>query len=145
MPPSLGASCTPRFAISVASLLDCSTNQLVITAKQENKILYRTENTPLNASILLTVCASKERIRSIRADQANGRSTNHSASAASRRRESLKAECADHRPWKSILPISTFPRHDHDEDEYLLKPAGLRDTHSEGKVKQIDVNATNRM
>ena len=51
------------------------------------------------------------------------------------------------RPWESILPISTFPRHDQDEDEdeYLLKPAGLRDTHSEGKVKQIDVNATNRM
>jgi hypothetical protein len=39
-----------------------------------------------------------------------------------------------YRPWKSILPISTFPRHDHDEDEYLLKPAGLRDTHSEGEV-----------
>jgi len=39
-----------------------------------------------------------------------------------------------HRPWKSIMPISTFPRHDYDEDEYLLKPAGLRDTHSEGKV-----------
>jgi hypothetical protein len=33
------------------------------------------------------------------------------------------------------MPISTFPRHDYDEDEYLLKPAGLRDTHSEGKVK----------
>ena len=32
------------------------------------------------------------------------------------------------------MPISTFPRHDYDEDEYLLKPAGLRDTHSEGKV-----------
>jgi hypothetical protein len=26
-------------------------------------------------------------------------------------------------------------RHDYDEDEYLLKPAGLRDTHSEGKVR----------
>jgi hypothetical protein len=32
------------------------------------------------------------------------------------------------------MPISTFPRHDYDEEEYLLKPAGLRDTHSEGKV-----------
>ncbi len=32
------------------------------------------------------------------------------------------------------MPFSTFPRHDYDEDEYLLKPAGLRDTHSEGKV-----------
>jgi hypothetical protein len=33
------------------------------------------------------------------------------------------------------MPISTFPRHhDYDEDEYLLKPAGLRDTRSEGKV-----------
>jgi hypothetical protein len=35
------------------------------------------------------------------------------------------------------MPISTFPRHDYDEDEYLLKPAGLRDTHSEGKVKAL--------
>ena len=35
------------------------------------------------------------------------------------------------------MPISTFPRHDYDEDEYLLKPAGLRDTHSEGKVKEV--------
>jgi hypothetical protein len=34
------------------------------------------------------------------------------------------------------MPISTFPRHDYDEDEYLLKPAGLRDTHSEGKVNR---------
>jgi hypothetical protein len=32
------------------------------------------------------------------------------------------------------MPISTFPCHDYDEDEYILKPAGLRDTHSEGKV-----------
>jgi hypothetical protein len=32
------------------------------------------------------------------------------------------------------MPISTFPHHDYDEDEYILKPAGLRDTHSEGKV-----------
>jgi len=33
------------------------------------------------------------------------------------------------------MPIPTFPRHDHyDEDEYLLKPAELRDTRSEGKV-----------
>jgi hypothetical protein len=39
-----------------------------------------------------------------------------------------------HRPWKSIMPISTFPRHDYYEDEELLKPAGPRDTHSEGKV-----------
>jgi hypothetical protein len=39
-----------------------------------------------------------------------------------------------HRPWKSIMPISTFPRHDYDEDKFFLKPAGLRDTHSEGKV-----------
>ena len=39
-----------------------------------------------------------------------------------------------HRPWKSIKPISTFPHHDYDEDEYFLKPAGLRDTYSEGKV-----------
>ena len=31
------------------------------------------------------------------------------------------------------MPISTFPRHDYDEDEYLLKPAGLRDTHSEAR------------
>jgi hypothetical protein len=42
-----------------------------------------------------------------------------------------------HRPWKSIKPISTFPHHDYDEDEYILKPAGLRDTHSEGKVKTL--------
>jgi hypothetical protein len=35
------------------------------------------------------------------------------------------------------MPISTFPRHDYDEDEYLLKPAGLRDTHSEGKVNVL--------
>ena len=35
------------------------------------------------------------------------------------------------------MPISTFPRHDYDEDEYLLKPAGLRDTHSEGKVTSL--------
>jgi hypothetical protein len=35
------------------------------------------------------------------------------------------------------MPISTFPRHDYDEDEYLLKPAGLRDTHSEGKVINV--------
>jgi hypothetical protein len=35
------------------------------------------------------------------------------------------------------MPISTFPRHDYDEDEYLLKPAELRDTHSEGKVRKI--------
>jgi hypothetical protein len=41
---------------------------------------------------------------------------------------------SSHRPWKSIKPISTLPRHDYDEDEYILKPAGLRDTHSEGKV-----------
>jgi hypothetical protein len=34
------------------------------------------------------------------------------------------------------MPISTFPCHDYDEDEYILKPAGLRDTHSEGKVIQ---------
>ena len=34
------------------------------------------------------------------------------------------------------MPISTFPRHDYYEDEYLLKPAGLRDTHSEGKVNR---------
>jgi len=34
-----------------------------------------------------------------------------------------------------MLPISTFPRHDdYDEDEYILKTAGLRDTHSEGKA-----------
>ncbi len=36
------------------------------------------------------------------------------------------------------MPISTFPRHDdHEdhEDQFLLKPVGLRDTHSEGKVK----------
>jgi hypothetical protein len=32
------------------------------------------------------------------------------------------------------MPISTFPRHDYDEDKFFLKPAGLRDTHSEGKV-----------
>jgi hypothetical protein len=32
------------------------------------------------------------------------------------------------------MPISTFPRHDDYEDQFLLKPAGLRDTHSEGKV-----------
>ena len=32
------------------------------------------------------------------------------------------------------MPISTFPHHDYDEDEYILKPAGLRDTHSEGCV-----------
>ena len=33
------------------------------------------------------------------------------------------------------MPISTFPRHYYYEDEYILKTAGLRDTHSEGKVK----------
>jgi hypothetical protein len=32
------------------------------------------------------------------------------------------------------MPIPTFPRHDYDEDQYILKPAGLRDTHSDGKV-----------
>jgi hypothetical protein len=42
-----------------------------------------------------------------------------------------------HRPWKSIMPISTFPRHDYDEDKFFLKPAGLRDTHSEGKVNSL--------
>jgi len=42
-----------------------------------------------------------------------------------------------HRPWKSIMPIPTFPRHDYDEDQYILKPAGLRDTHSEGKVTPV--------
>jgi hypothetical protein len=42
------------------------------------------------------------------------------------------------------MPISTFPRHDYDEDEYLLKPAGLRDTHSEGKVKTEEFIAVNR-
>jgi hypothetical protein len=36
------------------------------------------------------------------------------------------------------MPISTFPRHDDYEDQFLLKPAGLRDTHSEGKVRQQD-------
>jgi hypothetical protein len=36
------------------------------------------------------------------------------------------------------MPISTFPRHDYYEDEYLLKPAGLRDTHSEGKVNTLE-------
>jgi hypothetical protein len=36
------------------------------------------------------------------------------------------------------MPISTFPRHDYYEDEYLLKPAGLRDTHSEGKVTRAN-------
>jgi hypothetical protein len=46
-----------------------------------------------------------------------------------------------HRPWKSIMPISTFPHQDYDEDEYFLKPAGLRDTHSEGKVNTRDLNA----
>jgi hypothetical protein len=35
------------------------------------------------------------------------------------------------------MPISTFPRHDDYEDQFLLKPAGLRDTHSEGKVTFI--------
>jgi hypothetical protein len=35
------------------------------------------------------------------------------------------------------MPISTFPRHDYYEDEYLLKHAGLRDTHSEGKVISV--------
>jgi hypothetical protein len=40
------------------------------------------------------------------------------------------------------MPISTFPCHDYDEDEYILKPAGLRDTHSEGKVKLLpDIDA----
>jgi len=34
-----------------------------------------------------------------------------------------------------MKPIPTFPRHDDYEDQFLLKPAGLRDTHSEGKVK----------
>jgi hypothetical protein len=33
--------------------------------------------------------------------------------------------------------FSTFPCHDYDEDEYILKPAGLRDTHSEGKVMDL--------
>jgi hypothetical protein len=44
-----------------------------------------------------------------------------------------------HRPWKSIKLISTFPRHDYDEDEYILKPAGLKDTRSEGKVSGFDL------
>ena len=35
------------------------------------------------------------------------------------------------------MPISTFPRHDYYEDEYILKTAGLRDTHSEGKVSTL--------
>jgi hypothetical protein len=48
-----------------------------------------------------------------------------------------------HRPWKSIMPISTFPCHDYDEDEYILKPAGLRDTHSEGKVSPMNLNFAN--
>jgi len=42
------------------------------------------------------------------------------------------------------MPISTFPRHDYDEDEYLLKPAGLRDTHSEGKVTGRNVGHPSR-
>ena len=42
------------------------------------------------------------------------------------------------------MPISTFPRHDYDEDEYLLKPAGLRDTHSEGKVRGHHLNQAAR-
>ena len=41
------------------------------------------------------------------------------------------------------MPISTFPRHDYDEDEYLLKPAELRDTHSEGKVRVTRPEAAN--
>jgi hypothetical protein len=32
------------------------------------------------------------------------------------------------------MPISTFSRRDNHEDQFLLKPAALRDTHSEGKV-----------
>jgi hypothetical protein len=39
------------------------------------------------------------------------------------------------------MPISTFPRHDDYEDQFLLKPAGLRDTHSEGKVTLVLGNA----
>ena len=42
------------------------------------------------------------------------------------------------------MPISTFPRHDYYEDEYLLKPAGLRDTHSEGKVRTVHGAVVNR-
>jgi hypothetical protein len=38
------------------------------------------------------------------------------------------------------MPISTFPRHDDYEDQFLLKPAGLRDTHSEGKVNHRNQN-----
>jgi hypothetical protein len=41
------------------------------------------------------------------------------------------------------MPISTFPRHDNYEDEYLLKPAGLRDTQSEGKVNQTPNSGEN--
>jgi len=37
--------------------------------------------------------------------------------------------------------ISTFPRDDYDEDEYLLKHAELRDTHSEGKVTRASLDA----
>jgi hypothetical protein len=40
------------------------------------------------------------------------------------------------------MPISTFPCHDYDEDEYILKPAGLRDTHSEGKVNLVNPQTT---
>jgi hypothetical protein len=38
------------------------------------------------------------------------------------------------------MPISTFPRHYYDEDEYILKTAGLRDTHSEGKVTKPNIS-----
>jgi hypothetical protein len=41
------------------------------------------------------------------------------------------------------MPISTFPRHDYDQEKFLLKPAGLTDTHSEGKVSSRPGNLIN--
>lgn len=41
------------------------------------------------------------------------------------------------------MPIFTFPRHHaYDEDEFTLKPAGLRDTQSEGKVSSMLHNSS---
>jgi zinc-finger binding domain of transposase IS66 len=39
------------------------------------------------------------------------------------------------------LVSDQIPRQDYDEDEYLLKPAGLRDTHSKGKVILMSASA----
>ena len=40
------------------------------------------------------------------------------------------------------MPIPTFPRQDDYEDQFLLKPAGLRDTHSAGKIIDVSIEET---